>query len=320
MPARNAEAFVAAAVESVLAQTFADLELVVLDDASVDGTRAVLDRYADDRRVRVVDGPGAGLTPALNTVCAAARGEYLARMDADDVALPDRIRRQVEFLDTHPEVGAVGGGVELIDERGAVTGTARYPVEPAAVASALHAYNCLPHAAVTIRRTAFEACGGYRLTYAEDYDLWLRMVESWQLANLPDPVLQLRSHAGRFSLEHLEAQALGMLLVRAAAAARRGGRPDAVAPDGPPTRELVREWGISEETIDDAVLDALASIATQHPGIADERVHVAAALRAAAAARDVLGLVRVVVRHPVRSLHELRRVRRLRPTGRVSRS
>ena len=100
MPARNAGRFVAEAVESILQQTFDNFELIVLDDASTDATRAIVERYTNDRRVRIVDGPGMGLTPALNAVCAAARGDLLARMDADDVALPKRLERQVELLDS----------------------------------------------------------------------------------------------------------------------------------------------------------------------------------------------------------------------------
>lgn len=332
MPARDAEPFVAAAVESILGQTYRDLELVVLDDASTDGTRRILESFASDPRVRILDGPGRGLLAALNAVCAGARGEYLARMDADDVALPDRLARQVGFLETHPRVGAVGGAVELIDEHGEHVGAAAYPVRPAEVAAALRSYNCLPHAAVTMRRAAFESCGGYRLSYTEDYDLWLRMAESWELANLPEPVLRLRSHGARFSLRFVEAQAYGVLLVRAAAEARRAGRTDPLDRGDEPTRALARTVGISDAAVDDAVVDAFATVAAQQPSAAGElaaraaelasvpvrRVHVAAGLRAEA--RHPLRLARLVARHPLDSVRELRRVRRLRPAGRVARS
>jgi hypothetical protein len=332
MPARNAEPFVAEAVESILLQTFDDFELVVLDDASTDATRTILEQYTDDRRVRIVDGPGAGLTPALNAVCTAARGELLARMDADDIALPRRLEHQVARLDD-PELAAVGGAVELLDSRGVVVGIARYPIEPEAVAATLMTYNCLPHGAVTMRRSAFEACGGYRLPYAEDYDLWLRMAERWQLANLTQSVVRLRSHGARFSLRHVETQAIGALLVRRAAAERRSGREDKLAPQSAPTRELARSLGSSDAEIDDAIVDAFATVAAQEPASADELVaraaaltrvdaegvRVAAALRAAGQ-RAPLRIAGLVARHPLRATGELRRIRRMRPQGRVERS
>src|SRR5207244_9535415 len=106
-------------VESVLAQTLADLELIVVDDGSTDGTAAMLASFAErDLRIRVQTRSPAGLAPALNAGCALARAPYIARMDADDVSLPDRLERQAAFLDSHAEVALLGGGVILIDEAG----------------------------------------------------------------------------------------------------------------------------------------------------------------------------------------------------------
>ena len=117
MPVRDGERFVGEAVESVLGQTLADLELIVVDDGSTDSTPALLAGFARaDARVRVLTQAVGGLTSTLNAGCALVRAPLIARMDADDVALPDRLERQVAFLDAHPDVALLGGGIVLVDE------------------------------------------------------------------------------------------------------------------------------------------------------------------------------------------------------------
>ena len=119
LPLYNGEAYIREAVESVLAQTRRDFELLILDDGSRDGSLAIVQEIARrDPRVRLISRENRGLTETLNELLAAARGEFVARMDADDVCLPDRFERQVAFLDAHPEVVCVGGDPVMIDERG----------------------------------------------------------------------------------------------------------------------------------------------------------------------------------------------------------
>ena len=222
MPVRDGERFLAEAVESVLGQTLCDLELIVVDDGSTDGTPVLLAGLARrEQRVRVQTQAPGGLTSALNAGCAVASSPYIARMDGDDVALPDRLERQLAYLDAHADVALLGGGIILIDETGA-----EFDREPGRVTPELTQRNELVHATVVMRTEAFRALGGYRLDQSEDYDLWLRFDERHGIAALEEPVIRYRLHPGQFSVTKLARQALGSLCVRAAARARRAQGPD----------------------------------------------------------------------------------------------
>jgi len=248
MPVRDGERFLVEAVGSVLAQTVSDLELVVVDDGSADSTPALLAGIADSR-IRVLTQAPGGLTAALNAGCAAARAPVIARMDADDVALPDRLERQLAYLDAHPDVALLGGGIVLVDEMGR-----EFDREPAPAAPNLSERNELVHATVAMRTEAFRELGGYRLDQAEDYDLWLRLEERYGVAAVSEPVLRYRLHPGQFSVTRLERQALGAHCVRAAARERRAGRADPL--DGVEhLDDGVRErLGIPREEVDRAVV------------------------------------------------------------------
>ena len=253
MPVRNGERHLAEAVDSVLAQSFRDFELVVVDDASTDRTPEVLAGFGD-ARLRVVrsDEP-LGLAPALRRLTAEARGELLSRMDADDVMLPDRLERQVAFLDAHPEVALVGGAAVEIDGEGRELRVVRYPSDPG---RELGRRNTIAHPTVLMRRAAVEEAGGYRNIPVEDYDLWLRLAERQGLANLQEPVLRYRRHAGQYSVTAVRRQALGALAARAAAEARRAGRPDPLAGEPAVTPELLASLGIGRLRVEAEVAAA----------------------------------------------------------------
>jgi hypothetical protein len=254
MPVRNGAAYLDEAVDSVLAQTLEDLELVVIDDGSTDATPDILDRFArSDDRVRVRRIAASGLTPALNIGWREARAQYVARLDADDVALPTRLAKQATFLDDHPRVGVVGSAYVPLSHAGERLAVVRYPSDDATLRADLRRYNCLPHPTVMVRRAALEAAHGYRLDQAEDYDLWLRIAERWELANLEEPLILYRHHAGQFSVGKLERQTLGAVAVRAAAAARAEGRSDPL--DGVETLDeaLLPRLGVRPEELARAV-------------------------------------------------------------------
>ena len=119
LPVHNCERYVAEAIESILAQTFTDFEFLIVDDGSTDGTLPILNRFAArDSRIRVISRPNTGIVGALNEILGLARADLVARMDADDVALPVRFERQVRYLDEHPECVMVGSRVTIIDPDG----------------------------------------------------------------------------------------------------------------------------------------------------------------------------------------------------------
>ncbi len=129
LPVYNGARFLRQAIDSVLSQTWKDFELLVVNDGSTDGTAAILESYSDPR-IRILSNvQNIGLTLSLNKGLQSARGEYIARIDADDIALPIRLEKQVSYLDQHPEVGLVATGVKVIDERGHVTGSYQAPFE-----------------------------------------------------------------------------------------------------------------------------------------------------------------------------------------------
>ncbi|TVQ31347.1 MAG: glycosyltransferase [Phycisphaeraceae bacterium] len=226
LPVYNAGAFLEEAVESVLAQSRADFELLALDDGSNDGSTDVLRRFeAMDPRVRVVSRPNAGLVRTLNELIELASAPLLARMDADDVCLPDRLRAQVEFLDANPDVVCIGGAVVFIDESGRVLHRPA-PVrgDMAVQREALCGRTPICHPASMFRAEAIRKVGGYRASTwpAEDLDLWLRLGELGALDNVPECVLQYRLHAASISFSRSREQLAQQEAVCRAAWLRRG--------------------------------------------------------------------------------------------------
>jgi glycosyltransferase involved in cell wall biosynthesis len=193
MAVRDGAPWVGDAVQSVLGQTLRDLELIVVDDGSTDATPAIL-AAVSDTRLRVERCPPAGLTRSLNHALSVARAALVARLDADDVAAPDRLERQLAFFAAHPDVGVLGGEAREIGDAGRALGTWRPPADDAALRRTLIRYNPMIHSTVTMRRALVERVGGYDATFvvAQDYDLWMRLAAVTRLANLQSPPLVTR--------------------------------------------------------------------------------------------------------------------------------
>jgi glycosyltransferase involved in cell wall biosynthesis len=193
LPVRDGARFLREALESVLAQTLSDLELLVVDDGSTDETPEILASVTHER-LRVLRQEHAGLVAALERGLAEARAPFLARMDADDVSLPQRLERQLAALTDG--VGLVGCGVERIDETGRVLGSHMLPPDDAALRRRLLLRNPFAHGSVVVRREALERAGGYRADYGanEDYDLWRRIARDWELAAVPEILYRYREH------------------------------------------------------------------------------------------------------------------------------
>jgi glycosyltransferase involved in cell wall biosynthesis len=258
MAVRNGLPYLEQAVDSILAQTFTDFEFVIIDDGSTDATPEVLERYRrTDPRVRVYRQENMGLTASLNRGRARARGEYLARMDSDDIAFRERLERQVEFLDRHPQVALVGSSVMRIDELGREIKWSACPTSHAEIIRALTEYNCFTHPSVMLRNDVLAAVGGYREAYrqGQDYDLWLRLAEGHELANLAEPLLYYRVYAGQVSFRDLEQQIISVVGARAAARVRQLTGSDRTPAQGIITREVLRDWGVTDAILSKAMAE-----------------------------------------------------------------
>jgi len=230
MPVCDAAAHLARAVESILGQTFGDFEFLIYDDGSTDGSLEIAERHAsEDRRIRLFRRPHAGYTVWLREGVAAASSPFIARMDADDVARPDRLERQLDFLRRHPECSAVGSRVLRIDPDGRPIRESDVPLEHDEIERALLAGRgeAMPHPAAMLRRDALLAVGSYRPEYepAEDLDLFLRLAERGRLANLPEVLLEYRQHVGKTSHTRAVEQRRRVVRIVQEARARRGIAP-----------------------------------------------------------------------------------------------
>ncbi|MEO9176840.1 MAG: glycosyltransferase, partial [Gaiellales bacterium] len=209
----NGERFLREAVESCLTQTYADLEVLVVDDGSTDGTAALLDELAC-ARLRVLRHPSnLGIAAAYDTIVREARGELIARLGHDDIALPDRIARQVAIFDRFPDTGVVHGDAVTIDESGRTIGSWRSDEYPrrTLIDLLVRRLNNLVDPSTMIHRRVYEAVGGYDPAFpmCNDFDLWLRAARMFRFRHVEHgPLILYRRHGSNTSDESHRAQEL----------------------------------------------------------------------------------------------------------------
>lgn len=209
LPVFNGERFIREAVESIIAQTFTDFELLVVDDGSTDRTPKILDSFRDPR-IRIHRNPSnLKLIASLNLGISLARGELIARMDADDIAMPMRLERQVDFLDRHPEVDVVGADIAVFEE--VPIRSSRLmppPTTPGQIHWELLRVSCIYHPTVMMRKRIFDSAKAYdpSFIHSEDYELWLRLARTRQLRNIAEPLVYYRRHDESVSRKHGPAQ------------------------------------------------------------------------------------------------------------------
>ena len=230
LPVYNAEVYVREAVESILAQSFTDFELIIINDGSTDGSGAILrELAARDARIVLVERPNDGLVSALNKGIERARADLIARMDADDVAIPERFALQHARMVQKPKLAVLGSFTRVMDKTGNMIWLDKYPLTPKGTARWLERDCPVAHPTVMMRRDAVLKAGGYRkaFSHAEDYDLWLRMSElGYGFANLPRPLLNYRVHGDNVSAVYRAAQERSVALARLAHRVRKVGLPD----------------------------------------------------------------------------------------------
>ncbi len=242
MPVYNGEKYVRQTMESILRQTFTDFEFLIVDDGSTDRTFAIVQEYAaNDSRIIAIHQENKGKPATRNILCALARGTYIAVTDSDDISLPERLQEEVRYMEAHPQIGVVGTWAECIDGTGRVTKVLRHPCSPAVAVWSLFLRNPISHSAALIRRSAGEDVGWYRDYASDDYDLWSRISANYDIANIPQILVQYRVWAGNFTAMHEGAEeATARIVIRERSALLLG---EDISEDSVRALRLVMEGG-----------------------------------------------------------------------------
>jgi glycosyltransferase involved in cell wall biosynthesis len=202
MPVYKTAPYLREAMDSMLCQTFKDFELIVLNDCSPDNAEEILDAYDDSRIVRYKGENNVGLSNVLNVGIEMARGKYIARMDSDDISLPNRLQIQVDYLETHSEIDLVSVGMQLFGAKESVWIRERNP-EKVKIEALFH--SPVLHASSMWRKDSFERHGlrfRQEMVPAEDYDLWTRaMLKGLKLVNLPEVLYEYRIHEAQATVQ-----------------------------------------------------------------------------------------------------------------------
>jgi glycosyltransferase involved in cell wall biosynthesis/radical SAM superfamily enzyme YgiQ (UPF0313 family)/spore maturation protein CgeB len=259
MSVHNGEKHLDKAVKSILAQSYLNFELIIIDDASTDSSPEILKSFVDPRIKIITNSENLGLTASLNIGIRAASGKYIARMDADDISVPNRFALQLDYLEINPAVAVVGSSYFTIDEEGAVTGIVNVLDKPADIRRDLPRQNWFGHGSVMFRKSCLAEIGGYdeRFVYAQDYDLFLRLSERYALANLMQPLYCWRVSANGISSKKKAEQDHFAEMARNAAAERR--RRPADSAGGSPLVSVI----VPTHNRPDMLADAISSIIAQ---------------------------------------------------------
>jgi glycosyltransferase involved in cell wall biosynthesis len=205
MSAYNGGLFMRSAIDSILEQTFRDFEFIIINDGSLDNTREIISEYAKkDPRIVLVDNENnIGLTQSLNKGLKIAKGELIARMDADDLSFPQRLERQVKVLEANKNAGAVGSWYYIINEKGEVIGNFQPPTNNIQIKKAFLDSAPIIHSSLMVKSKVLENVGFYNeeFKYAQDRDLLLRIAKSYELMVIPEYLVKYRNNKNSISLQ-----------------------------------------------------------------------------------------------------------------------
>ena len=205
MPVYNGEKFLREAIESILNQTYKDFEFLIINDGSTDRTREIIFSYNDSRIRYIENERNLKLIASLNKGLDLARGKYIARMDADDISMPDRLQKQFDFLELNPEVGLCGSRCKNISD----THDPIFPETNEQIRFRLFFSNHFAHPTVCMRKSVLDANNlryEYKYIHAEDYGLWLKMMKYTKLAILQEFLVLRHEHPEQLSNIHSEEQ------------------------------------------------------------------------------------------------------------------
>lgn len=216
MTVYNEQEHIKKSVTSVLNQSYEDFELVIVNDGSDDRTREILENEFNDRRMKIFNQENKGRVKALNQALNLSMGEYIAILDADDYCLPERLEKQVEFLDRNPDVGAVGTAYYRYDEIRREKWIRKYPTENEKIKKEMSKYMPLAHSSVMIRRYCLKEIGNYNEEFdtLQDMELLIRIAKKFKLANLNEPLIIRNIRSDSFFHRSFRQSYRNRLLVR----------------------------------------------------------------------------------------------------------
>lgn len=217
MSVYNGADTLAKAIESVLSQSFTDFEFIIIDDGSTDRSPEIIASYVEkDARIRVITQQNEGLTKALNRGLETCVAPLVARADADDHSLTERLEKQVQFMEEHPEVVLLGSGAHLLNVQGARYQSVSAPADDAAIRKAMRKRNIFFHSAMMMRTETVRKVGGYDPCFirSQDYDLWLRLLDEGEGANLVEALIELDQGPGRVSRKQARKQVTASIKVK----------------------------------------------------------------------------------------------------------
>ena len=280
MSVYNGAEYVAHAIECILAQTYRDFEFIIINDGSIDGSLAIMQDYAArDARIRIIDQQNTGLTIALRRGIEAARGEYIARMDVDDVSLPQRFEKQMAMFDANPDLVAVTTDVQHCSPDGPISGLSTLNRDPRLLPLLLCFENAVGgHGQMIFSRRAYEAAGGYDpdFRYSQDFDLWSRMVELGPFGAVRETLYRWMTNNNNISTREKTAQQACSQKIRQKQYRKIVGTPldDRTARDlvlftiraAPEETSIAQSWRLAS-----ALLRAVNVFFRDHPELAHEK-------------------------------------------------
>lgn len=227
LPVYNGEKYLAEAIESVLNQTFRDFELILLNDGSTDDSLKIMRHYQSiDNRCKIISRENKGLIYTLNEGIELSKSEIIIRMDADDICVPDRFEKQIEFFEKYPDCVSVGSRIISMDEDGMHIRLWPLPLDHTGIdgQNIIGMSGGIAHPAAVFRKQAIQKIGGYdeKYKYAEDLDLFLKLAEIGKLANIEKPLLYYRQHLDSVCFKYADQQNISVKKATADAMKRRG--------------------------------------------------------------------------------------------------
>ena len=214
LPVFNCEAYLSDAIQSILIQSFSDFELIVINDASTDSSQSIIQSFNDKRIREIVNKQNLGLAKSLNIGFKLAKGQYIARMDADDISMPSRLEKQFLFMEENPDIDISGADYELFGEK---TRIVKLPYEDREIKDTLFFNSCIAHPTVIFRHESIKKYMikyNEKFLYSQDYELWCRLIDKLSFANIPDVLLKYRVHKKQSNQRKVDEQSNNANLIR----------------------------------------------------------------------------------------------------------